>query len=349
MKPLASLLFCTLLLPAWSIAQEPSKLASRFQELDANQDGVVTKEEMPRPLLFKKLDADGNGSITLEEAKANFASQPETPEPDLVIKKDVAYGEHAPQKLDLYAPEGAENAPVMIYIHGGGWMKGDKKAVGEKPEFFSNQGWLFISANYRLLPDGRHPANAEDVAAAVAWVHDNVAKVGGNPDQIFIMGHSAGCHLVSLVATDGRHLEKVGKSLDVVKGVIALDTQGYDIPALMEGDFDSEIYKRVFTEDPEKQQDASPSHFIAPDKDIPPFFITYSAGMGQRPNSQRGEVAEAFAAKLREAGMQAEVADGSDRNHGQINQWFGKPDDAKVTGKALAFLKGILVEGDAEL
>lgn len=102
--------------------------------------------------------------------------------------------------------------------------------MGKKAELFTGQGWLFISANYRLVPEGKHPNNVQDVASAIAWAHEHAAEHGGDPARVFIMGHSAGCHLVALVATDHRRLEQAGGSLDIVKGVVALDTHAYNLP-----------------------------------------------------------------------------------------------------------------------
>src|SRR4030095_10355295 len=104
------------------------------------------------------------------------------------------------QSLDIYAPKAAQKLPVIVYIHGGGWGKGDKREVGAKPQFFTSAAWLLVSINYRLLPAGKHPANVEDVAKALAWVHSNIARHGGDPARLFVMGHSAGAHLAALGA-----------------------------------------------------------------------------------------------------------------------------------------------------
>ena len=103
----------------------------------------------------------------------------------------------------------------MVYVHGGGWKRGDKSRVGEKVEFFTGRGWVFVSVNYRLLPEGAHPANVNDVARALAWVHDHATDYGGDPDRLFLMGHSAGAHLAALVATSEGASPRGGeKSID---------------------------------------------------------------------------------------------------------------------------------------
>lgn len=259
------------------------------------------------------------------------------------VEKDLPYGDHPLQKFDLYLPDTPTKAPVMVYIHGGGWKRGDKAAVGMKPMFFNGKGWIFVSVNYRLLPEGQHPANVNDVAAAIAKVHDSIAEKGGDPDRLFVMGHSAGAHLASLVATDPKPLEAAGKSLPIIKGVISLDTNTYDLPTLV-GTAMKPFYDSVFGADPEVLKDASPQLHVTTGKNIPPFLICYSRGMGERAEPVRTAAAEAFRAALEKAGVHATVISATDRNHGEINQWFGRDDDVKVTAKAWEFLAGIVTK-----
>ena len=263
----------------------------------------------------------------------------------VATERDVAYGDHPEQRLDVYWPRGVADAPVMIFVHGGGWRRGDKSGntIPDKVDFFTGRGWVFVSINYRLLPDGEHPRNVEDVACATAWVHDHISESGGDPDKLFLMGHSAGAHLVSLVATDERRLKAFGKPLSVVRGVIALDTNAYDLSQA------SQFHQGVFGDDPPVWRDASPLTHVASGKSIPPFLIFYSRGMGENTNPSRPAQAKAFANELRQAGIAAEVVDATDRNHGEINRWFGRADDRKVTGAAVQFLDGILgQEEDAD-
>ena len=259
-----------------------------------------------------------------------------------VRHRDIAYGTHRSQRLDIYVPPGTGPFPVMVYIHGGGWQIGDKRGVQKKPAYFSGQGWVFVSINYRLLPEGRHPANVSDVAAAIVWVHDHIRRYGGDPDALFIMGHSAGAHLAGLVATDERYLKQAGKSLSVIRGVVALDTQAWDIPELIDRPSPAPTYVRVFGDDPDVQRDASPITHVAADRDIPPFLICYTRGMRRTTNPRRRQQAEAFAAALRKAGVEARTVDATDRNHGDINRRLGSPEDERVTGAMQTFLDALL-------
>ena len=185
--------------------------------------------------------------------------------------------------LDIFTPKSPEGCPVMVYVHGGGWRNGDKREVHLKHIAFVDRGFVFVSLNYRLAPGGRHPANVEDVAYALAWVHDNIEEYGGNPDCLFMMGHSAGAHLAALVATDERQLEKAGLGLEILKGVIVLDTRAYDVTKVMtrKGKI---RYGDAFPTNPDAWPDASPIHHIAAGKAIPPFLVVYSSGMGLRPS-----------------------------------------------------------------
>jgi len=330
---------------------------SRFDRWDRNRDGKLTAEELPYPRLFQRADVNGDGEVTREEVagigrvlrRTDIEANNQRDDRagfDGRIRRDGRYREapHVESRfhsLDIYAPRDAKDLPVMVYVHGGGWRLGDKGRVGLKAKFFVESGFVFVSANYRLVPSGKHPNNVEDIAAALAWVHNHIADHGGNPKEIFLMGHSAGAHLVSLVATDHRRLEKLGKSLAIVRGVIANDSQAYDLVALMKSERRTALYRDVFGTDPKVQRDASPLHHVARNKHIPPFLILYSRGLSSfRVNPSRGTQSETFAAALSKAGVRAEVFDATDRNHGEINAWFGKPDD-NVTRKAMEFIESL--------
>ncbi len=254
------------------------------------------------------------------------------------VEKDLPYGDHPLQKFDLYLPDTPTKAPVMVYIHGGGWKRGDKAAAALKPAFFNGKGWIFVSVNYRLIPEGKHPLNVNDVAAAIARIHDTIAEKGGDPMKLFVMGHSAGAHLASLVATNPKPLEATGKSVAILKGVISLDTNAYELPGLLSSSM-RPFYEAVFGSDPTLLKDASPQWQIDADKGIPPFLICYSRGMGKNAEPSRRDAAEGFREALAAASIAASVVDASDRNHGEINQWFGRDDDEKVTTAAWEFLE----------
>jgi acetyl esterase/lipase len=240
--------------------------------------------------------------------------------------------------LDVYAPANARQAPVVVMIHGGGWRRGDKalaRMAGLKSEFFTGAGYVFVSVNYRLSPEVRHPTHVQDVARALAYVYDHIAEYGGDPEQIIVMGHSAGAHLAALVATDERYLAQAGKDLTLLKGVILLDGAGYDIPALMRtaGPLGRAIYEAAFTSDPAVQRDASPITHVAPGKGIAPFLLIHVA-------TREASAAESrqLAAALQDAGAHAEVLAAEGKTHKTINTELGQPGDGP-TQAVMAFLE----------
>ena len=120
------------------------------------------------------------------------------------ITWNVPYVEGASeqQTLDIYSPAGAHGAPVVVYAHRGEWAKGDKSEVCYKPKYLNEHGIVFVSVNYRLSGVAQHPAQVNDVAAALRWVRDHIADYGGSGNKIILMGHSAGCHIVTFVGLD---------------------------------------------------------------------------------------------------------------------------------------------------
>ena len=126
------------------------------------------------------------------------------PKDGITISRNVAYGEDRKQVLDICQPQGRTAAPVVIFIHGGAYVRGDKDAYGEMygnvATWFARQGMLGINATYRLAPAAKWPAGADDVRAMVTWAKENAAKFGGDPNRIYLIGHSAGAtHVASYI------------------------------------------------------------------------------------------------------------------------------------------------------
>lgn len=261
------------------------------------------------------------------------------------VEKDLSYappseGESKSTSLDVYVPSKGQDLPVVIWIHGGGWRIGDKWRVEEKPQAFTSRGMIFISINYRLDAGADYAIQEANVAQAVRWVHDHAQEYGGSPQKIFIMGHSAGAHLAALLATDERYLAAQKLQPNVLKGVILLDGAAYDIPRQIEQaplPRMKKMYLDVFSEDVEKQRDASPLTHVAAGKNIPPFLILHVA------SRRDGRLqSEALGRKLREAGVPALVVAAENKTHLTINREFGAEGD-EPTRRVFEFIEQLLM------
>lgn len=258
------------------------------------------------------------------------------------VLRDLAYvtGEDELQTLDIYLPDqkNKAGAPVLIGIHGGAWAFGDKSNAGfvqPKAAWFNSQGFLFVSINYRLSPKVTHPQHIIDVCKAVAWIEDNIAKHGGDPKQLYLLGHSAGAHLAALAAVDESRLKKAGADPKSIRGVILLDGAAYHVPDQLATTWrKNNLYTKAFTLDEETQRDASPTLKVAAMKGTPPPFLILHVASRKESKAQSAGLAKALQAK----GGKVQVAGIEGKSHGTINRDLGKPGDA--TTKAVAgFLK----------
>jgi acetyl esterase len=152
------------------------------------------------------------------------------PKDGVKVSRDQAYGRHPRQILDVYAPAGVTDAPVVIFVHGGAFVDGERDRTEEIYSnvlyFFARQGIVGINMEFRLAPEAMYPGGAQDVGLAVAWARENVAKHGGDAKKIFIMGHSAGAAHAGLYAYDKRLWPASGvgvAGLIVVSGRVRAD------------------------------------------------------------------------------------------------------------------------------
>ncbi|MCA9221660.1 MAG: alpha/beta hydrolase, partial [Planctomycetales bacterium] len=255
---------------------------------------------------------------------------------EMKVHRDLAYAkpQSERQSLDVYAPAEGKGCPDMVWIHGGGWRRGDKTAVQLKPQAFVDKGFVFVSTNYRFVPNVDVGQMTADVAKAIKWAHDHAADYGGDPQTIFVAGHSAGAHLSALVCTDESYLKAEGLSLANIKGCVPVDTAVYDIPKQVSGlgRLRAELYTSAFGDDERSQAKLSPLTHVAKDKRIPPFCILHVAS---RPDSTAQS--QAFANALQNAGVAATVVPGEGKTHGTINSELGSPGD-KPTQALYAFL-----------
>lgn len=339
------LLVGLLFVPVLDFAQS----GERFDRADRNGDGKLTRDEGGRAFarLLQRLDRNGNGVLERDEIvpRERFGGTGQLkmpPEPPHKKHLNLRYADIEgvdPNllSLDLYVPESTQRHgryPVMIMIHGGAWRIGDKanaNIVGAKMRHFVGQGYIYASINYRLSPrtaqeNGiRHPTHAEDCAKAIAWIHDHIAEYGGDPQQLHLMGHSAGGHLAGVLGTNERFLKAQGKDLSILKSNVLLDPAALDIPRYIEltqGRRMTGLLESIFGKNEANWRDASPQLHLAPEKGIPPTLIFYA---GDR--MLLDKLGPALAEAMTKAGSPSKAVDTVTLDHRQINSHIGMVDE----------------------
>jgi acetyl esterase/lipase len=225
--------------------------------------------------------------------------------------------------MDVYRPAGRAGLPALIYFHGGVWQKGDKDQYRNIGEAFATRGALTAIANYRLTPAVRHPEHTRDAARAVAWLVRHAAEHGGRPDRIYLSGHSAGGHLVTLLLFDPQYLRAEGVEPDAIAGVIALSGV-FDLTAGLDDTPDGGAPGYIhapFGDRPDVLTAASPLHRIRETR-VPLLVIL--AGDDYRA-MQRQSQAFAAAAQRRHLAVTFETIAG--RSHYALVQSIGQPGD----------------------
>ena len=160
------------------------------------------------------------------------------------VERDLAYGDAARQRLDLYLPGAVvAPAPVVVFFYGGRWVAGSKTDYRFVGEALAARGFVVVIPDYRLYPEVRFPTFVEDGAAAVAWVRRNIGRFGGEPWQIHLMGHSAGAHIAALLALDRRYLAAAGVEPGTLESFVGL-AGPYDFLPLTDA-----TVKRIFAAD----------------------------------------------------------------------------------------------------
>jgi acetyl esterase/lipase len=209
----------------------------------------------------------------------------------------VSYGPELRHRLDVYLPAAASPAPMVLFVHGGAWMSGDKMHYAWLGEQLARHGMMVAVANYRLSPAVHHPAHAQDVAKVVAWLHHHGPNFGGDPQRLFVAGHSAGAHLASLVALDGSYLAAEGLGTAVIRSVVGIAGAGYDLDARYAATPLAQFFTPAFGMDPARWADAAPLRFVQ--AAAPPFFLIHGLNDTMAPASST----QVFAAALQQQGV----------------------------------------------
>lgn len=274
-------------------------------------------------------DARPGGKLRERIAERMAARSQTATAPAAAPAQTLSYGSNPLQVLDFYRAQGtARPAPLVLFVHGGGWKRGskDNAAGGWKQVHYPAAGYAYASINYRLVPDATVEQQAADVAAALKHLLTRADALGIDRTRVVLMGHSAGAHLVALVGTDEQYLRGAGLSFADLDGVIPIDGAAYDVPAQMQDGpkIMQDTYAQAFGTDPARQRALSPT-LQAAAPNAPAFLI---------PHVQRADgirQSDALAAALRAAGARAETAsfEGTGlKGHGEINRSMGDPDYA---------------------
>lgn len=293
--PISVTLVC---LPLLTIgrAQSPGGL---FQRLDRNQDGKLTRDELPaeRRALFNRIDSNRDGVITAEEDRAflqrrvgqRFGQVPMLRVPETVTAiLDIPYAatDNPRQQLDLYLPKEIspqKPLPVVVFIHGGGWQNGDRRGGYRTLAPLVESGdYIGVSLGYRLSGEVVWPAQIHDCKAAIRWLKANAEKYHLDPERIGVTGTSAGGHLVAMLGTTGgvEALEgKLGDQLNQSSRVACVVDQYGPTDLLSMGGLhnqptspESKLIGGAVQDHPAQAQGASPAEYVTAD-DAPTLLI----------------------------------------------------------------------------
>ena len=238
--------------------------------------------------------------------------------PNGVIKlADIPYGNSPQQTMDVYKTDGVQNAPVIFMVHGGAWRIGDKEShavLDNKIKRWVPAGFIFISINYRMLPEADPLVQLQDVAKALATAQEKAQSWGGDPEKFIVMGHSAGAHLVGLLAASPSIGLKVGAQKWL--GNILLDTAALDVTEIMKSGH-MRFYDDAFGKDPEFWKMASPVNNLS--AEAYPMLVICSS---RRKNSCNE--ARVFTDQAKSLGIKVSMLE-QDMTHRQINQELGLP------------------------
>lgn len=220
-------------------------------------EAFLTVDGEERPWIFTNAINVGPPSSVIQPAVLRSSS--------VEVQPGISYIEGAPaeaekHKLDLFLPRDKTNFPVLMFVHGGSWRNGDRSLYAALGERFARAGIGVAIPSYRLMPQNPHPAQIEDVAAAFAWVARNISQKGGDASRIYLSGHSAGAHLVSLLALDEKYLQEFDLARNAIRSVIAMSGV-YNVDKL-----DTFVASGA-------KRDASPTTHAH--SGAPPFLITY--------------------------------------------------------------------------
>jgi acetyl esterase/lipase len=186
------------------------------------------------------------------------------PKSGYAVHRGLAFGDDPRQKLDVYVPDGVKpGAPVLLFFYGGGWESGNRGDYRAAGQAFASAGVITVVADYRLYPQVKSPAFVEDAAGALAWVHAHIHDYGGDPQRIFVSGHSAGGYNAIMLAAEPKFIEARGGSMDWIRGAIGI-AGPYDFLPLTEKNYIDMFHGA-------NNEDAMPIHHVTGKR--PPMLL----------------------------------------------------------------------------
>ncbi|MEL7238626.1 MAG: alpha/beta hydrolase [Planctomycetota bacterium] len=249
---------------------------------------------------------------------------------------------HDRQHLDVYPANADGPAPAILFVHGGGWSMGDKRRGRTIAPAFNASGITVVSIGYRLTPDIGWPENAQDVAAAVAWVVEHADELGVDPDRLTIMGHSAGAHLAACVGAMPEFLAAHELSPAILHGVVLLDGAGYDqtTPNTDARRIRQRNRLQLFGDDPANWKAGSPTLNVGEPGTIAPHWLSVLAD-GRRASAEQ---TSALFAALESAGASTTTRVGVGETHRTVLSSLADATDAD----AQAIVELVLTETPSE-
>lgn len=242
----------------------------------------------------------------------------------------VRYGPLPAQRLDIIAPNTPGPHPVLIFYHGGGWHMGRPEDYRFLGRTFARAGYIVVLPGYRLVPEGIYPRMLEDGALAASWVNANIARFGGDPQRVFLAGHSAGAHTAVMLGLERQWLGRQGLPDDFVKGVVGLSGPYDFFP------FTSDSARNAFGHvDPPRL--TQPIAFVR--GDAPPMLLLN----GDADTTVRPRNSVVLGQALNGAGARAEVIILPGINHADPVLKLARPfdRDPQIREPVLAFLSGL--------
>ena len=189
------------------------------------------------------------------------------------MQRDIAYGADPEQKLDIYHPGTGGIAPLVVFLHGGGWTRGSKNVAGRVAPLLLRHGYAVASLDYRLVPRTDPAGAVQDAADGIAYLMNNAVPLGLDTSRLALLGHSVGGHIAALLATDERYLRQACVEPGILAAVITLDGL-FDVP-IQATDHPTPEMARLFGTDPAGWRLLSPAHLVGTMTINPAFCLTY--------------------------------------------------------------------------